>query len=73
MTAAVAAPEPVDRLLPIGTVADRIGVDRTTLRVWRHREVGPPSFKVGGRIVYRESELTAWLAVQEAATRKGGQ
>lgn len=63
-----------DRLIPLAEVADLIGVARSTLWCWRHRDrgEGPPSFKVGDRVVYRASELYAWIAEQEAATRKGG-
>ena len=61
-----------DRLIPLAEVADLIGVARSTLWCWRHRDEGPPSFKVGDRVVYRASELDAWIAEQEAQTRRGG-
>jgi hypothetical protein len=45
-----------------------------TLRYWRSANEGPPSFTLGprGRVVYRRSELEAWLAEVEQATRRGG-
>ncbi|KQC39095.1 hypothetical protein UK82_07395 [Frankia sp. ACN1ag] len=41
-----------------------------TARQWRHRRYGPPSFRVGGRVRYRRSEVTRWLAEQERAERE---
>lgn len=61
-----------DRLIPLAEVAEMIGVERDTLWSWRHREEGPESFKIGDKVVYRESLLLAWIAEREAATRKGG-
>lgn len=43
-----------------------------TLRYWRTKGIGPPSFKVGRRVLYRHSGVEAWFAEQEAATRRGG-
>lgn len=48
------------------------GVAEATLRYWRHANEGPPSFKLGGRVVYRRSELERWITEQEAATVRGG-
>lgn len=66
------APDQVDRLLSVSTVATMLGVDPTVLYQWRARREGPRSFKVGRLVRYRESELLAWIAVQEAATARGG-
>lgn len=45
-----------------------------TLKFWRSTDYGPPSYTSGprGRIYYKRSEVEAWLAEQEAATRRGG-
>lgn len=45
-----------------------------TLRFWRSANQGPPSYTSGprGRVYYKRSEVEAWLAGQEAATRRGG-
>lgn len=48
-----------------------IRVERETLSTWRRRNQGPPSFKRGKRILYRRSELEAWLRAKEASTRRG--
>lgn len=39
---------------------------------WRSRGIGPRSFRLGGRVVYRRAEVEAWLAAQEQATARGG-
>ncbi|MBM7518303.1 helix-turn-helix transcriptional regulator [Nocardioides nitrophenolicus] len=65
-----------ERLLRIAQVAEWIGVSENTLRYWRQlaqgdhpQSVGPPSAKFGKRIVYRESDVQAWIDAQfEKAT-----
>lgn len=42
-------------------------VKEATLRWWRHKGVGPKSFKLGQRkVVYRKSDVVAWLNAQYA-------
>ncbi|MDP7738985.1 DNA-binding protein [Mycobacterium paragordonae] len=53
-------------------VSEFIGVHAGTLRYWRHADKGPASFRLGTRVVYRRTAVTAWIAVQEMATRRGG-
>lgn len=48
------------------------GIKQATLRYWRHCDEGPPSFSLGGRVLYRRSEVMAWIEQQELATRRGG-
>lgn len=48
------------------------GVDAATLRYWRHAGIGPASFKLGRRVVYRRAEVERWIAEQEKATLRGG-
>lgn len=43
-----------------------------TLRYWRHIGTGPESFKLGRRVVYRQSAVDAWIAAQQIATTRGG-
>jgi predicted DNA-binding transcriptional regulator AlpA len=53
-------------------VSELTGVPLGTLRYWRHADLGPASFTLGRRVVYRRSEVERWIAEQEAATRRGG-
>jgi predicted DNA-binding transcriptional regulator AlpA len=53
-------------------VSETTGIPVGTLRFWRHTNQGPASFSLGKKVVYRRSELEAWIAEQEAATRRGG-
>ncbi|WP_202233248.1 helix-turn-helix transcriptional regulator [Actinacidiphila reveromycinica] len=49
--------------------ATYLGISESTLYVWRHRRIGPPSFRLGprGRVVYRRSALEGWLNEQEVS------
>jgi predicted DNA-binding transcriptional regulator AlpA len=42
--------------------AERIGVAAKTLDNWRGLGTGPPFYKLGGRVVYDDGEVDAWLA-----------
>lgn len=53
-------------------VSDMTGIPVGTLRFWRHKRQGPESFALGKKVMYRRSEVTRWIAEQEAATRRGG-
>jgi hypothetical protein len=53
-------------------VSEMTGVPLGTLRYWRHANLGPASFTLGRRIVYRREEVLRWITEQEAATRRGG-
>jgi predicted DNA-binding transcriptional regulator AlpA len=35
-----------------------------TVRKWRARGYGPPSIKIGGRIMFLSREVDAWLRAQ---------
>jgi predicted DNA-binding transcriptional regulator AlpA len=53
-----------DRLLVASEVAARIRVPVATLRDWRYRNKGPRSARIGRRVMYRESDVTAWVEEQ---------
>lgn len=55
-----------DRLLRVPDVAELTGIAQDTLRQWRHRGYGPRSARLGRRVVYRESEVLAWIDDQFA-------
>jgi DNA-binding transcriptional MerR regulator len=42
-----------------------------TLRYWRWRGLGPPSFKIGRRVVYDRSDLLGWIEDQRTRTTMG--
>lgn len=55
-------------LLTLPEVSERYRIPVATLRFWRHKgDVGPRSFRVGRRVVYRLSDCETWLAEQYAA------
>jgi DNA-binding transcriptional MerR regulator len=43
-----------------------------TLRYYRNKGIGPKSGRLGGRIVYRLSDVERWIESQLAATAKSG-
>jgi predicted DNA-binding transcriptional regulator AlpA len=44
----------------------------TTWRWWRHRGVGPRSFKLGKTVFHDADDVAEWVEAQKAATAKGG-
>jgi predicted DNA-binding transcriptional regulator AlpA len=50
-----------------------LGISPNTLYVWRHRRQGPPSFRMGGRVMYRISALDEWIVQQERADSRSNQ
>ncbi|NGO67142.1 helix-turn-helix transcriptional regulator [Streptomyces boncukensis] len=58
---------PGPAVLTTQQAAAYLGVAVGTLRTWRHRECGPRSFRMQGRVVYRLSALDAYLDECEAA------
>ena len=61
-------PEPTTyhqpELLTITEAADLLRAPVATLRYWRHRNIGPHSFRVGRRVLYRQDDLRAWIDAQ---------
>jgi DNA-binding transcriptional MerR regulator len=62
----------MDALLTQAEVAEQLRRPVATLRFWRHKGTGPKSANVGGRVLYRESDVEAWIAEQFSAARVGG-
>ena len=62
-----------DRLMTMDEVADEYRVPVATLRFYRHRgDLGPKSFKLGRRVVYKQSDCEAWIEQQYAAATGAG-
>ncbi|MFJ8601355.1 helix-turn-helix transcriptional regulator [Streptomyces shenzhenensis] len=53
--------------LNLNKAAEYLGISPNTLYVWRHRRQGPPSFRMGRRVMYRISALNEWVIAQEQA------
>ncbi|WP_344575190.1 helix-turn-helix domain-containing protein [Streptomyces lunalinharesii] len=53
--------------LTVKAAALHLGLSPHMLYVWRHRRLGPPSFRMGprGRVMYRREALDAWVHEQE--------
>lgn len=52
--------------------AEYIGVDSpATMRYWRHVGEGPPSFKVGRRVLYRKIDVDRWVEERYRLTVRG--
>lgn len=47
--------------------ARKLGVEPSTLRKWRVLRKGPASFKVAGRVVYKETAIAEYLSACEEA------
>lgn len=50
----------------------RTGIPASTWRYWAINNVGPRSFKLGRRRLWRWRDVEAWIQAQEAATATGG-
>lgn len=60
-------------IMRLEQVAERTGVPLATLRWYRHLGVGgPPTWKLGRRVVAYEDEVEAWLDAQRQASAGGG-
>ena len=50
------------KLLLTTEVAARLRLPESTIRYWRHAGYGPPSAKIGRRVLYDEAALDEWIA-----------
>lgn len=53
-----------DKLLTVTEVSELTRLPEATIRWFRHAGKGPRSAKLGRRVVYRESEVLAWIEAQ---------
>lgn len=53
--------------LTTAEVAERLRQPQGTIRYWRCKGIGPPSFKTGRRVLYPSELLLQWEAQQLAA------
>lgn len=59
-------------LLTTREVSETYYIPVATLRYWRCQDLGPESFAIGRRVLYRREALEQWISEQEASTRRGG-
>lgn len=64
--------EIVHEYLGTKQVSAETGIPESTLRYYRHCGIGPASFRMGRRVVYRRVSVESWIAAQEAASMRGG-
>lgn len=55
------------KYLTTNELAELCRTSPETVRYWRHVRQGPPSFKVGRRVLYEAAEVTSWLESLRAA------
>src|SRR3954449_10814462 len=64
--------DPQPELLTIAEAAALLRAPVATLRYWRHLGVGPRSFRLGRRVLYRRHDLHDWIdARREQDSRTG--
>jgi excisionase family DNA binding protein len=47
-------------------VAEHLGLPETTLHQWRHRGTGPRAHRVGRHLLWKLSEVDAWVEEQQS-------
>jgi excisionase family DNA binding protein len=56
-------------LLLLEEVAEMTRLSTSTLRWLRHRNEGPPGFKMGRRVMFRRAAVEAWISERERAAQ----
>jgi len=60
-----ASPQPLlAGYLTAQQLADELGVDIRTIWRWRWARKAPPAYKLGGRLMFKKSEVEDWVAQQ---------
>lgn len=68
MVPTMARSSKLSELMTLRQVSERLAVKEVTLRSWRFRGYGPPSFKIGASVVYHRADVEAWVRDQEEQT-----
>lgn len=55
----------MDRLMTTEEVADLTRVSVHTVRFWRKCGSGPPGFRLGKRVLYREQDVASWVTSRQ--------
>jgi predicted DNA-binding transcriptional regulator AlpA len=56
--------ESVPKILTLREVSERTRIPLPTLRYYRHRGDGPPTFALGGRVMAFEQEVDDWILAE---------
>ena len=59
------------KLVTITEAAELLRAPVATLRYWRHLGIGPRSFRLGRRVLYRQDDLHDWIEHQRAEAAAG--
>ncbi len=54
----------LEPLLTAQKLADLLNVPIATIYTWRYLGTGPPGFRVGRHLRYRQSDLERWITKQ---------
>lgn len=60
----------MQKLLTAAETAAWLGLKAPTLTNWRYRGIGPRFVKVGGRVMYAETDVSAWITAQTFSTNE---
>ncbi len=52
------------QLLTLTEAAARLRTPAATLRYWRHLGIGPDSFRLGRRVMYRQQDVERWVSAR---------
>ena len=61
----MAADDLLDGMVSRQDLAQKLGLSVETLRRWETEGDGPPSIRVGRRVLYRATAVNAWLRARE--------
>lgn len=60
----------LDRLLSAEELAEYLTIPIATIYAWRYQGKGPPGFRVGRHLRYREGDVETWLIDQLAESNE---
>jgi excisionase family DNA binding protein len=56
--------EALDRLLTVDDLAEYLDVPVATIYAWSYRRQGPPGFRVGRHLRFRQRDVVDWIIEQ---------
>lgn len=65
------SPNDSPRVVDLDGAAQRTGLSVRTLRYRRHVGLGPPSYRLGNRVLYDVAALDEWVESEKADTLRG--